>query len=112
MFTVGIFTTHLPYLAFLFMYLLFFLFGTSNASSDDISFGEKTSVVEASYTTNHELTGSDAINGTSDLSFFLFKERKWCFSTGLKVKHSLLKTLPVLPSEHFPACFSRPPPIW
>jgi hypothetical protein len=35
MFTVGIFTTHLPYIAFVFFYAFFFLIGIQNSSDEN-----------------------------------------------------------------------------
>ena len=41
MFTVGIFTTHIPYIAFVVFYAWFLLFGVSKAASGEIETGEK-----------------------------------------------------------------------
>ena len=41
MFTFGIFTTHLPYVAFVVFYAYFLLFGVNKASSGEIENGEK-----------------------------------------------------------------------
>jgi len=37
MFTVGIFSTHLPYIAFVFFYAFFFLFGIQKASAVEVN---------------------------------------------------------------------------
>jgi len=37
MFTVGIFSTHLPYIAFVFFYAFFFIFGIQKASAGEVS---------------------------------------------------------------------------
>ncbi len=41
MFTFGIFTTHLPYVAFVVFYAYFLLFGVNKANSGEIENGEK-----------------------------------------------------------------------
>jgi hypothetical protein len=41
MFTVGIFTTHIPYIAFVVFYAWFLLFGIGKAASGEIETGEK-----------------------------------------------------------------------
>lgn len=50
MFTVGIFSTHLPYLAFVFFYAWFMLFGVQKASN-----GEPTTVEKSCFTEIHSL---------------------------------------------------------
>jgi hypothetical protein len=40
MFTIGIFTTHIPYIAFVAFYAFFVLFGVGKASSGDFTSGE------------------------------------------------------------------------
>jgi hypothetical protein len=41
MFTIGIFTTHLPYIAFVAFYAFFLFFGVSKASSGEFHSGDK-----------------------------------------------------------------------
>jgi phosphotransferase system glucose/maltose/N-acetylglucosamine-specific IIC component len=40
MFTIGIFTTHIPYIAFVVFYVFFVLFGVGKASSGELTSGE------------------------------------------------------------------------
>jgi hypothetical protein len=47
MFTVGIFSTHIPYLAFVFFYVYFFIFGVQKASNGELSSYEKTILSES-----------------------------------------------------------------
>jgi hypothetical protein len=47
MFTIGIFTTHLPYIAFVVFYAFFLLFGVNKASSGEIQWGENNLVLKA-----------------------------------------------------------------
>ena len=47
MFTIGIFTTHLPYIAFVVFYAFFLLFGVNKASSGEIQWGESNIVLKA-----------------------------------------------------------------
>jgi hypothetical protein len=47
MFTIGIFTTHLPYIAFVVFYAFFLLFGVNKASSGEIQWGESSIILKA-----------------------------------------------------------------
>lgn len=47
MFTIGIFSTHLPYLAFVFFYAYFFIFGIQKANNEELSSNEKTYLTES-----------------------------------------------------------------
>jgi hypothetical protein len=112
MFTIGIFTTHLPYIAFVVFYAFFLLFGVNKASSGEIQWGESSIILKApteeiaeasfaDFSKSQSQKGAGIFSpGTAD--FFVFKEniqhtsfypeniRRWYFSQAL---------------------FSRPPPV-
>ncbi len=61
MFTFGIFTTHFPYLAFLFFYAYFLLFGVKEASNGNIRVTENSQQVEFNLNTQHKTYVSDLV---------------------------------------------------
>ncbi|MDD4107111.1 MAG: hypothetical protein PHH93_00135 [Prolixibacteraceae bacterium] len=61
MFTVGIFTTHLPYIAFVFFYAFFFLIGIQNSSDENSEKQEHTlnSIIAGPAETGSHIDGSN-----------------------------------------------------
>ncbi|MFV0593427.1 MAG: hypothetical protein ACK5M7_18790 [Draconibacterium sp.] len=55
MFTFGIFTTHIPYLAFLFFYAYLFLFGVEKAGDGTIRVAEKSQSIEFNLNSQHKI---------------------------------------------------------
>ena len=111
MFTVGIFSTHLPYVAFVLFYAFFFLFGIQKASAGELGGGEniiqaETSVVYIHDVGNHEEQSVAIFSHfytTSELGRMFFADRKTKF----------FETVPVQlnPVNFCFSRFSRPPPI-
>ncbi|TNF40327.1 MAG: hypothetical protein EP310_09100 [Bacteroidetes bacterium] len=62
MFTVGIFTTHIPYIAFVVFYAWFILFGVSKAVSGEIENGEKCCKTEWVAEKNYHFSDSNSGN--------------------------------------------------
>ncbi|MDD2380076.1 MAG: hypothetical protein WCY58_09030 [Mariniphaga sp.] len=72
MFTVGIFSTHIPYLAFVFFYALFFLFGLQkepfgNATSEENVLTSKISVATVKSSVIPEILSENEVWSYSDL---------------------------------------------
>jgi len=62
MFTVGIFTTHIPYIAFVVFYAWFLLFGVSKAASGEIETGEKYCKTEWVAEKHYNISDSNSSN--------------------------------------------------
>lgn len=110
MFTVGIFTTHIPYLAFLLFYAYFLLFGVNEASNGNIRVSENSQEVEFNLNAQHTVYLSDLVyhfdnqyEKTEETElpqlFQKFHWKSW-------FKHTLYKQDPG--QGHF---FCRPPPV-
>jgi hypothetical protein len=111
MFTVGIFSTHLPYLAFVFFYAYFFIFGVQKATNGELSSGEKTILSESQviHTFNH----------SSNEHNFYFQDfygvlnsninRKILFEK--KIKHGCLVLDQINNLNFSIPLFNRPPPV-
>ncbi len=110
MFTFGIFTTHIPYLAFVVFYAYFFLFGVNKASNSEIQLVENQHKIEI-YAGNH-------FSGSVNHAFQFGKTTTVEFQNSI-VKISLFKqktAYPVFRKPEYklkflsPSLFSRPPP--
>jgi len=64
MFTIGIFSTHLPYIAFVFFYALFFLFGVQKSSGMESRKEKKTIPVEISIDAGKTVMPEASFDGT------------------------------------------------
>jgi hypothetical protein len=62
MFTVGIFTTHIPYIAFVVFYAWFLLFGVGKAASGEIETGEKYCKTEWVAENHYDISDSNSGN--------------------------------------------------
>jgi len=111
MFTVGIFSTHLPYLAFVFFYAWFMLFGVQKASNGELSAVEKSCLTETHsiHQTNTVLTHQNFYY-TDFYSAFIPKFRRK-YEVKQKIKHGCY----ILTRLHAGCCsfsqFNRPPPV-
>lgn len=110
MFTFGIFTTHIPYLAFVVFYAYFLLFGVSKATSGEIQFGENQHKIEI-YVNSH-------FTGSANHTFHLEKATDANLQNlNTKISLSEQKTVyPVFRKSEYrqkffcSLLFSRPPP--
>ena len=113
MFTIGIFTTHLPYIAFVVFYAFFLLFGVNKASSGEIQCGENNLVLKAP--TGEELNRTDV----ADFSNYNYHEGVGIFSPGSNVffvikehiQHATYNPENIRHCYFSQALFSRPPPV-
>lgn len=111
MFTVGIFSTHLPYIAFVFFYAYFFIFGIQKATNGELSNDEKTLLTEARVIDHFDTTSQQYSFHYAD--FQLIKnqtsQKKYIFEKRIKqscfIRDKLVNT-----NFSFPL-FSRPPPV-
>lgn len=112
MFTIGIFSTHLPYIAFVVFYACFLLFGVNKASSGEIQWGKNNIVLKAPA---EELNGADVV----DFSNYHYHEGAGIFSPGSNQFFAFKEHIQLtffypdnIRQCYFPqALFSRPPPV-
>ena len=112
MFTIGIFTTHLPYIAFVVFYAYFLLFGVNNASSGEIQWGENQIILKAPA---EQITGANS----TDFSNYKYHEGAGIFSPGSNdffvykehIQHASFYPENIRQCYFSQALFSRPPPV-
>ncbi|WP_372946822.1 hypothetical protein [Mariniphaga sp.] len=112
MFTIGIFTTHLPYIAFVVFYAFFLLFGVNKASSGEIEWGENNLVLKVPA---GESNGSDSAESLN----YHYHQGAGIFSPGTNEHSAFTETIQhtSYPPENTrkwyfsQALFSRPPPV-
>lgn len=112
MFTIGIFSTHLPYIAFVVFYAYFLLFGVNKASSGEIQWGESSIVLKAPA---EEFAEANSV----DFSNFHYHEGAGLFSPGTNEFFDFTGNIQNF--SFYPdnirkcyisqALFSRPPPV-
>ena len=114
MFTFGIFTTHLPYVALVVFYAYFWIIGVNKASSGELQTAESNILIEISagnYST--EIDQNDEISSPNFTDeHFLTTDYNVAFAALQKLKH---KCFPAdkQPQLHIPLnLFSRPPPVF
>ena len=110
MFTVGIFSTHIPYIAFVLFYAYFLVTGVNKAVAGEISVGEafcKTETFAANTFNKSEIDTYRYFCDISDkqknnkIDFLLFKR---------KIKYTEYSVK--IPTEYYSASlFNRPPPL-
>ncbi len=112
MFTIGIFTTHLPYIAFVVFYAFFLLFGVNKASSGEIQLSENNFILKAPPTEFYE-------NEAADFSSYHSREKADIFSPGAadffvfkeNIQHAAFYPENIRQCYFSQALFSRPPPV-
>jgi hypothetical protein len=112
MFTIGIFSTHLPYIAFVVFYAFFLLFGVNKASSGEIEWGENNLVLKVPA---GESIGSDSAESLN----YHYHQGAGIFSPGTNEHSAFTETIQhtSYPPENIrkwyfsQALFSRPPPV-
>ncbi len=113
MFTLGIFTTHLPYIAIVVFYAFFWVIGVNKASSGEIKFGESKFYTEIQ---NAEII-VEPIQGKSCDSQNFFNigfippDRNELFTAFQKLKHKGYYLINHWQHKSYTVFFSRPPPI-
>lgn len=111
MFSVGIFSTHLPYIAFVFFYVFFFLFGIQKASAGE--FSDKTTIkihsAEITADVNYSPDTHESWFGDYDVNKLQLFEFKFFANKIRKIPPGLNNY--ILWSGFYPAMFCRPPPL-
>ena|SRR6056297_665717 len=110
MFNFGIFSTHLPYLAFVFFYAFFFLIGIPKASAGDFSEGEIIKKQEIPAVAHFRFSEKKAVNGPGDLFFNQNKAPAFAVAVPGPLKLLIPCLKKTRQNEFFFTRFSRPPP--
>ena len=110
MFTIGIFSTHLPYIAFVFFYAFFFFFNIHNNPEDTVVKEKSENHLSVVYTTETDYYDlSDEQAGQT----YPAADRQYDYLNFLHYERSGFYPVPgdpLIKGEFFPANFSRPPP--
>lgn len=110
MFTVGIFSTHLPYLAFVFFYAFFFLFGIPKATSGELTSSENILQSETHLVQNIVYSGDDDFSKNQDSHFHFYHSSNFELAPREKPRIPVLHREKVKQSDFCFARFCRPPP--
>lgn len=109
MFTFGIFTTHLPYIAFVFFYAYFLIFGIEKGSNGQIQISEKSITVEFHLNSFSEDSFSNSVCYYHEINYSLPKDS--VEETDIKQKWKTNKNFAKKPEIFVGnALFCRPPP--
>jgi hypothetical protein len=111
MFTIGIFSTHIPYIAFVLFYVYFLVAGVNKAVAGEIPSGENYTTTElyaseifdkANVDTYHFFCNISNINNNNHFEDLIFKWKiKYPDFTFAKIHKDCLST----------SLFNRPPPV-
>ena len=109
MFTFGIFTTHIPYIAMVAFYAYFLLFGVSQANEGKLRIAEKSQLVQMHIDNSSESTDADTY---CFYKSFAHKSKAYFFEiTAEKQKWKLYSESKTIPHDFCGnILFSRPPP--
>lgn len=112
MFTIGIFTTHLPYIAFVVFYAFFLLFGVNKASSGEIQWGENNIVIKAPTEETTDANSADFSKSQLHKGSGIFSPEIADFSVFKEnIQHDALYPEFIRQCYFSQAIFSRPPPV-
>lgn len=110
MFTVGLFTTHIPYIAFVFFYAFFFLFGYQKLADENFPTEEKSGVHTLVYNLDNQFSNNNVNFDFSDSSITNSPENGWLVNPDRKTE-LLIPPEKSFQQEDFNLFyFSRPPP--
>ncbi|MCG6187184.1 hypothetical protein [Maribellus maritimus] len=109
MFTIGIFSTHIPYIAFVLFYAYFFVSGVQKAVDGEIPLTDKCAFI-SEIQAEQDILNQDSSNDTynykafvvSDFERFIFKR---------KIKYRIKTTKFFHSIAIFTSLFERPPPF-
>jgi len=108
MFTIGIFSTHLPYIAFVFFYAFFFFFNYQDKPAEDIIKKESACSLSVTYTIGKEyydISGDHGQKGSANISYYYQNFIKY------ELRELILHPKdPLIKNYFLSANFSRPPP--
>lgn len=113
MFTIGIFTTHLPYIALVVFYAFFWVFGVNKASTGELNSGKSLLSVEISaYEKVAEISHTASFDNVAASDNFFIPPDNLYYSTAIqKIIHRGYYLFEYFPDNIYNVLFSRPPPF-
>jgi len=110
MFTFGIFTTHIPYVAFVVFYAYFLIFGVEKASKGEVQVPGNTfktelqasKIINLNDRSNFHYQSEAILAERSKSEIFLFKK---------KIKYKVNAGAFIHQLEYYTSLFNRPPPF-
>ncbi|MDX8337835.1 hypothetical protein SLH46_01490 [Draconibacterium sp. IB214405] len=110
MFTVGIFTTHFPYVVFIVFYAYFLLFGVEQAHDGKIQVAEKS--VQIEYHVNHAHANAETSQTFNYQSALNYSFNESCDEINRIKKWIIREALYHSQDTFLETPFSRPPPSY
>ena len=113
MFTLGIFTTHIPYIALVVFYAFFWVFGVNKASSGEIQLAENRISLEIpTVEIDFEIAKNNSFTVQNPFDqFFLPPDYNTSFSALQKLRYKVLHLEKQRQNHTYAVLFSRPPPF-
>lgn len=111
MFTIGIFTTHIPYIAFVVFYAYFLIFGVEKTSRGEIELVDSKHKIEIQ--ANDLFVSADTNENYSYKSDFYFYSHTDFYALVFKrqLKHQILVSSENWQFKYCTTLFNRPPPF-
>lgn len=110
MFTVGLFTTHIPYIAFVCFYAFFFLFGYQKISDEKFPAKEKFNAHTFVFNTDNQFSNNKVNFDFNDFSGTFSSEKRGKVFPNRKAEFLILPEKTIQQNDFKFFCFSRPPP--
>jgi len=111
MFTFGIFSTHIPYIAFVVFYAYFLITGVEKASKGEFQSGKNVFTTEQFAETHFDLndTSGNYYHTNPDINSYAYFE---IFSFKQKIIHGVDPSVLMYHSEFYTPLANRPPPSY
>lgn len=110
MFTIGIFTTHIPYIALVVFYAFFFMFGYQNIAEEKISTEKKFTLNELTIKTNNQLNNISGSFSVDDFDISCVPKNERIFYVARITRFSIPPDNSFQSGNFAFSNFSRPPP--
>ena len=110
MFTVGLFSTHIPYLVFVFFYAFFFLFGYQKISDEKVLTDERANLHELILNTDNQFSHIKADFDFNDFDGTFSPEKGWLDFPDGKTERPIPPEKNIQQEDFNFFCFCRPPP--
>jgi hypothetical protein len=111
MFTVGIFTTHIPYIAFVLFYAYFFVAGMNRAVAGKIPTEENVHKTEIYASDSFTDSKTDTYHFFCKVSAFCESKKQENFLFERKINYPEYLNNGFVPEFYFESIFCRPPPV-
>ena len=113
MFTLGIFTTHIPYIALVVFYAFFWVIGINKASSGEIQNAENSLSLEIpTFEIVHQAPQTDSFSAQNNSDQLFFPDNSIAaYFAQIKLKHKEFYIEKQREYTAYAVLFSRPPPF-